>query len=74
MTLERIEMDRPEAPKRRKPGVDLHEGLGPDAVETPLGINARLHESGLTQDSQVLGNGGLRHPQLLFDIPHGPLR
>jgi len=74
MTLEGVETDRPEAAKRRKPGIDLHEGFGPDAIEAPLGIDARLDEPGLTQDAQVLRNGGLRQSQLLFDIPYGPLR
>ena len=47
---------RPEAPERREPGVDLHERLGPDPVDAPLRVDARLDEAGLAQHAQVLGH------------------
>ena len=61
MAFERIDVRRPEAPERREPGIDLHERLGPDPVEAPLCFDARLHEAGLAQHAQVLGDRGLRH-------------
>src|SRR5258708_2129252 len=36
VTLERVDVDRPEAAERSEPGVYLHEWLGPDPVKTPL--------------------------------------
>ena len=74
VTLERVDVDRPEAAERSEPGVYLHEWLGPDPVKTPLRINARLHEACLAQHPQVFGNRGLRQSQLLFDITDGSLR
>jgi hypothetical protein len=44
VTLERVEVARPEAAKRGKPRVHFHEWLGTDPVETPLCIYATLHE------------------------------
>lgn len=61
-------MGRPEAPERRQPGVDLHERLGPEPIDAPLGFDARLHEAGLAQHAEVLGHGGLRHPQPALDL------
>ena len=74
MAFERIDVGRPEAPERREPGVDLHERLGPDPIDAPLGFDARLHEAGLAQHAQVLGHRGLRHPQPALDFADGSLR
>jgi hypothetical protein len=74
VTLECVDVGRPEAAERSEPGVYLHEWRGPYTVETPLRINARLHKAGLTQYPQVFGDRGLRQSQLLLDIADGSLR
>ena len=68
MAFERINVGRPEAPERSEPGIDLHERLGPDPIDAPLGFDARLHEAGLTQHAEVLGHRSLRHPQPALDL------
>jgi hypothetical protein len=74
MTFERIEVGRPEAPEGLQPGVELHERLGPEAIDAPLGFDARLHEAGFAQHAEVLGHGGLRHPEPALDLADGALR
>jgi len=74
VTLESVDVARPEAAERSEPGVHLHEWLVPDPVKTPLCIDARLHEARLAQHAQVFGHRRLRHSQLLFDITYGLLR
>jgi hypothetical protein len=54
VTLERVDVHRPEAAERSEPSVYLHEWLGPDPIKTPLRIDARLHESSLSKHAQVL--------------------
>jgi hypothetical protein len=48
VTLKRVDVHRPEAAEWSEPSVYLHEWLGPDPIKTPLRIDARLHEAGLT--------------------------
>src|SRR3954467_15900567 len=59
MTLERVEMNRPETAERSKPRVDLHERLRFDAIDAPLRVDARLDEAGVTKHAQMLRNRGL---------------
>jgi hypothetical protein len=40
VTFERIDVDRPEAAERREPNVYFLERLRPDALKTPLRIDA----------------------------------
>ncbi len=71
VTLERIDVRLPQAAEGQQPRVYFHEWLGPEPIEAPLRIDARLHEARLTQNSQVF-----RHRRLgqFFDIAHGSLR
>src|SRR5262249_31895527 len=50
------------------------ERLGPDSIDAPLGFDARLHEAGVAQDTEVLGHRSLRHPQPALDLADGSLR
>ena len=68
MPLERIHLVGPVAAKRRKPGLDLHEGLRPDAVHATLRFHARLDEPCVAQNAQVLGDGWLRQPKARLKI------
>src|SRR5215470_8956245 len=74
MAFERVNVDRPEAPERSEPGIDLPERLGPDPIDAPLGFDARLHEAGLAQHAEVLGHRRLRHPQPALDLADGASR
>jgi hypothetical protein len=47
VTLERVDVHRPEAAEWSEPSVYLHKWLGPDSIKAPLRIDARLHEAGL---------------------------
>jgi len=74
MAFERIHVHRPQAPERSEPGIELFERLGPDPIDAPLGLDARLHETGLAQYAEVLGHRRLRHPQPPLDLADGSLR
>ena len=74
MTFERINVDGPETSERIEPGIDLHERLGPDLIDAPLRFDARLHEAGLAQHAEVLGDRGLGHPEAALDLADGLLR
>ena len=74
VALEGIEVNRPVAPERLEPGIDLSERLGPEAVEAALCLDARLHEPLLSQHAKVLGYGWLGQLEPLLDVPHGQLR
>jgi hypothetical protein len=54
VALKSIEVSGPEPTKRSQPGIDLLKGLGLEAVETALCIHCGLHETGISQYSQVL--------------------
>src|SRR3569623_918464 len=70
--LPRIQVLRPEAPEGRPPGVQLHQGLGPQLVNAPLGLDPRLDEPGVPQHPQVLRDGRLSQPQLALDLADRP--
>jgi hypothetical protein len=74
VALERIDVGRPEAPERAQPGIDRHERLGPEAIDAPLGFDARLHEARLAQHAEVLGHRRLWHSQPALDLADGSLR
>ena len=68
MALERVYMSGPEPTERRQPGIDLLKRFGPQPVETALCIHCGLHETGVSQHSQVLGYGRLRHMKLALNL------
>lgn len=54
MAFKRVDVDRPELAERSEPGVYLHQRFRFDPIEPPLCVNARLDESGLPKDPEVL--------------------
>ncbi len=66
-------MLRPEAPEGGEPGVELHERFRSQSIEASLRYDAGFDESGVAQHAQMLGDGGLRQPQLALDLAHGAL-
>jgi len=68
VTFESVDVGGPQAPEGRQPFIDLHERLGPDPVEAPLRVHARLHEASISKHLEVFGDRRLRHPQLLLDL------
>jgi hypothetical protein len=74
VSFESIDVSGPQAAERSEPGIQLPKRFWCKAVETALGIHGRLHETGVAQDPEVLGNGGLRHSELAFDLSDGLLR
>ena len=54
MAFERIHVSGPEAPKRRKPGVQFLKRFGPEPIETPLCIHCGFDKAGFAQHAQVL--------------------
>src|SRR5581483_8922007 len=70
MALEGIHMSRPETAELRQPSIDLAQRFWLQSIAAALCIHGRLHETGVPQHSQVLGNRGLRHSKLTLDLAH----
>jgi hypothetical protein len=70
VTLERVDVHGPEPAERSEPSVELPERLRSKAINPALGIHGAFNKSRITKYSQVLGDRGLRHSQLRFNIPH----
>jgi len=73
VAFESIYVSGPEPTERSEPGIDLLEWFGSQPVDTTLCVHRGFHETGLSQHSQVLGNGGLRQSQPLLNITYGSL-
>jgi hypothetical protein len=56
VVFEAIEVRRPEPAVGREPVVELCERLRPDAIQAALCFRARLDESSVLEDAQVLGH------------------
>src|SRR5271156_2864172 len=74
VAFESIQMSGPEPPERSQPGIRLLKWLRFQPVETALSVHRGFHETGLSQHTQVLGHGRLRHTKLTLDLPHRLLR
>ena len=74
VAFESIDVSGPEPTERSQPGIHLLKWFRFQPVETALGVHRGFDETGLSQHTQVFGNGGLRQSQLLFDITDGSLR
>ena len=73
MLFERVEAVAPQRAVGGEPFVDVAQRLGPDAVEPPLGVDARLHHAGVAQHAQVLRDRRLARVQSLHQLVDGPL-
>jgi hypothetical protein len=73
VSLQGIDVPGPETPEGNQPGVELHERLRSQSIETTLTIDPGLHAPGLSQHPQVLGHRRLRQPELALDIAYGAL-
>jgi hypothetical protein len=49
------------------------QGLGPEAVDTPLCLGAELDETGLAEHPEMLGHRRLADRDGLHEIAHRPL-
>ena len=67
-------MSRPEPAERSQPGIHFLKWLGFQPVEAALCVHRGLHETGVSQHSQVLGHGRLGHMKLTLDLSHRLLR
>ena len=68
MSLERIDVPRPELTERSEPRFHFAEWLGFQPVQTPLRVDRGFHKSSVAQHPQVLGHGRLRHSKLTLDL------
>ena len=67
-------MSGPEPAEGGEPCIDLLQRFGFQAVEAALCVDGRFNETGVSQHSQVLRDGGLGHMQLSLDLTHRLLR
>ena len=74
MAFERVDVGGPKAPERSEPGLDFPERFRSDPVDAPLRVHSRLHKTGLSERPEMFGDRGLRHPQVVLDLAHRPLR
>jgi hypothetical protein len=70
VAFESIEVSGPEAAELSEPGVHLLKWFRFQPVETALCVHGGLDEAGVAQDSQVLGDGRLRHMKLTLDLSY----
>jgi hypothetical protein len=73
VAFESIHVSGPEPAERSQPGIDLLKWFRFQPVETALSVHPGFHETGLSQHSQVLGHGRLRHVKLTLDLSNRPL-
>jgi len=71
VACESIDVSGPESAKLREPHIHLPQWFRPQTVETALRVDGGFYEASVAQHAQVLGHGGLRHPQLTLDFPYG---
>jgi hypothetical protein len=68
VAFERVYVSGPEAAERSQPGIHLLKWFRLQPVETALCVHRGFHETGLSQHSQVLGHGRLRHAKLALNL------
>jgi hypothetical protein len=73
VVFEAIEVRRPKPAVGREPVVELHERLGPNAVEAPLRVRACFDEARILEDAEVLGDGRLAEPDAVDELADGSL-
>src|SRR5690606_30094780 len=73
VSFEAVEGSLPQTSIRSQPGVDLGQRLRPEPIQAELGASPHVDESRLAEDPEVLGDGGLAHPQLGDQLAHRPL-
>jgi F420H(2)-dependent biliverdin reductase len=71
--LEVVQPGAPEPPVGLQPILDGAQGLGPQAIDAPLGIDPDLDEAGLPKDAKVLGDCGLAHAERIDEVADGTL-
>ena len=70
---ERVEAARPGPAVGGQPGVELGEGLGPEAVPAALRLGPDDDEPGLAQRAQVLRHGRLGEVEELDQVGYRPV-
>jgi hypothetical protein len=70
VAFESIYMSRPEPAELSQPGIQLLKWFRFQPVETALCVHRGFYETRLSQYSQVLGHGRLRHTKLTLDLSH----
>src|SRR5690606_5149847 len=73
VTLESVEMGRPECSVRREPGVELAQRSWLDPVDALLRRRTARDETRLPQHLQMFGERGLAHPERLHQRPDAVL-
>jgi hypothetical protein len=68
VAFESIYVSGPEPAERSQPGIHLLKRLRLQPVQAALCVDRGFHETGLSQHSQVLGHGRLRHTKLTLDL------
>jgi len=74
VAFESIHVSGPEPAERGQPGIHLLKWFRLQPVETALCVHRGFHETGVSQHSQVLRHGRLRHAKLTLDLSNRLLR
>jgi hypothetical protein len=72
VVFEAIEVRRPELAVGREPVVELRERFRPDPIQAALCVCAHIDESGLSEDAEMLGHGGLADPEAVDELADRP--
>ena len=68
MAFESVYMSGPVPTELSQPGIHFLKWFRFKSVETALCVHRGFDETGLSQNSQVLGHGRLRHTKLTLDL------
>jgi hypothetical protein len=68
VALKSIYVNGPEPAEGSQPGIHLLKWFWFQPIETALRVHRGFYETGLSQHSQVLGHGRLRHTKLTLDL------
>jgi hypothetical protein len=65
-----IDVNGPEPAKWSQPRVDFLKWLRFKSVEAALSVDCGVHETSLSEHSQVLRHGWLWHTEVALDLPY----
>jgi hypothetical protein len=68
VAFEVVEAGAPQRPVRSKPLVHLAQRFGSNPIDPPLSLNPGVHQAGVPEQAQMLGDGRLGHRQSGYQL------
>jgi hypothetical protein len=73
MAFKSVNVVRPEATELFEPGIEFLKRSGLEPVEATLRVDCGFDEAGVAKNAEMLGDCGLGHVELAFDLADGLL-